>query len=687
MRKTFQDNSQDQALKFSGVGNSLRPLVLDTSDDNPSNNSAEKVTSSSSNECYWKSEEMHSGSSPEDSTEVNQRVLLHKSRSLGSGLDRESRVSCGIDIETETGGGSSCDDLHEKNYERSFDGSNHSGLEEPSDCQDPGVDLLNEYDETLVAESFQEIDNPGHGEATFTIGDSEQLEEGHADFDTQLYVDRADDSGRQLSGEHADDSGHHMPMIGKSCSLPNMEGLLPKSRDVSPSQTYVGPQGRSCQNLEGINSKGKEYLSHEDGYQAMTDQESDDKMLGSDKDKCENSFSDAYDSYNFGGVAKDWTTPEVDKVDMVKDLQRESSLSLDELPSKDFKIKRIEEWVSTIDLEDRNPLQETGESSHLTDKVKKVSNVLGNAATVKLDAKSPIEVAKNYISSLSPMSTSAQMVNLGLVVIPFLSAFVSLRVLNLSGNAIVRITAGALPRGLHALNLSKNNISTIEGLRELTRLRVLDLSYNRISRIGHGLASCSSLKELYLAGNKISEVEGLHRLLKLNILDLRFNKISTSKCLGQLAANYSSLQTISLEGNPAQRNVGDEQLKKYLQSLLPHLVYFNKQSIRASSSKEVADRPTRSALTTRPEHNKLTRKGIIPTAATSKVSSSTIHGRMSQAVSSLKQSKGRHGRLPLGGSKGTHHRHHYPDLDDRLLNLQMNLSMRRSQSEGNLGAS
>lgn len=38
------------------------------------------------------------------------------------------------------------------------------------------------------------------------------------------------------------------------------------------------------------------------------------------------------------------------------------------------------------------------------------------------------------------------------------------------------------------LNLSKNNISTIEGLRELTRLRILDLSYNRIVRIGHGMS-------------------------------------------------------------------------------------------------------------------------------------------------------------------------------------------------------
>jgi hypothetical protein len=51
----------------------------------------------------------------------------------------------------------------------------------------------------------------------------------------------------------------------------------------------------------------------------------------------------------------------------------------------------------------------------------------------------------------------------------------------------VRISAGALPRGLHMLNLSRNNISTVEGLHELTRLRVLDLSYNQIFRIGHGM--------------------------------------------------------------------------------------------------------------------------------------------------------------------------------------------------------
>jgi hypothetical protein len=54
----------------------------------------------------------------------------------------------------------------------------------------------------------------------------------------------------------------------------------------------------------------------------------------------------------------------------------------------------------------------------------------------------------------------------------------------------VRITAGSLPQGLHSLDLSRNKIAIIEGLRDLTRLRVLNLSYNRISRIGHGKQPC-----------------------------------------------------------------------------------------------------------------------------------------------------------------------------------------------------
>lgn len=266
--------------------------------------------------------------------------------------------------------------------------------------------------------------------------------------------------------------------------------------------------------------------------------------------------------------------------------------------------------------------------------------------------------------------------------IPLLSKFVGLRVLNLSGNAIVKITAGALPRGLHSLNLSKNCLSVIEGLRELTRLRVLDLRYNKILRLGHGLASCSSLKELYLAGNKLSEIEGLHRLLKLTVLDLRFNKFSTTKCLGLLAANYSSLQAISLEGNPAQKNVGDEQLRKYLLGLLPHLVYYNRQGAkdaRLGTSTLQLERGLRSEL----KNN--SRKSSHGASSTHKPGSSNTARKASgaQKRSSKERSSS---RLPPVGHKVSPaaYENYYVANGDRLATLRSELSMRRTRSEGNL---
>ncbi|XP_011003043.1 PREDICTED: uncharacterized protein LOC105109878 isoform X1 [Populus euphratica] len=207
--------------------------------------------------------------------------------------------------------------------------------------------------------------------------------------------------------------------------------------------------------------------------------------------------------------------------------------------------------------------------------------------------------ANSVIQSLNSSSTVAHIAGIGLKAIPTISHFSSLRSVNLSNNVIVHITPGSLPKGLHTLNLSKNRIGTIEGLRDLIRLRVLDLSYNRISRLGQGLSNCTIIKELYLAGNKISDVEGLHRLLKLTVLDLSFNKITTTKALGQLVAHYNSLQALNLLGNPIQSNISDDQLRKAICGLLPKLVYLNKQPIKPQRAREVlTDSVARAALGT-----------------------------------------------------------------------------------------
>jgi len=101
--------------------------------------------------------------------------------------------------------------------------------------------------------------------------------------------------------------------------------------------------------------------------------------------------------------------------------------------------------------------------------------------------------ANTIVQSLNAFSSVAHISGMGLKVMPMIAPFSSLRAVNLSSNFIVHISPGSLPKGLHSLDLSRNKIANIEGLRELTKLRVLNLGYNRISRIGHGKHACSEL--------------------------------------------------------------------------------------------------------------------------------------------------------------------------------------------------
>lgn len=619
-----------------------------------------------------KSEEMKGKITMENDTRVHKKCLLKKSQSLGSELCHERRVLCENDTEDDMDPGFSSDSLDQ------------NGLVGPDGTKYPGERPTSHQENVPQSESAQAGSDLVNKKSIFSIGDPQHSEkEGPEDSEPLLFGNCVDEFGNCVP--------HTPPLIVKSSSLPNMSPSSPASGGCS--YKYLAPHSRSSKDLHVLCNRWKEDSFLEVGTQVIREHAKDDNVSKPEKINFENSLDDGYDSYNYSAMAKDWIIPVTDEVGLTTSLQGESSICcLDELPSKDFKIKRIEEWV--YDLQHCSPLEETNELTDTIRPLNRDSTVIGGSTATKVDGKvTPgMEAAKRYVSSLSASATTAQLSNHGLVAIPFLSAFVSLRILNLSGNSIVRITAGALPRGLHMLNLSKNNISTIEGLRELTRLRVLDLSYNRIFRVGHGLASCSALKELYLAGNKISEVEGLHRLLKLAVLDLRFNKISTAKCLGQLAANYNSLQAVSLEGNPAQKNVGDEQLKKYLQGLLPHLVYFNRQPIKVSTLKDAADRSVRLGMNGHQfdrslrSDNKTARK--VSHGTSSRPTSSSTHGRKGrQAVASPKLPRGRNARLPPIGTKApANHRQHYLDIGSKLPNFRMELAIRRSRSEGTLAA-
>ncbi|CAL0327367.1 unnamed protein product [Lupinus luteus] len=293
---------------------------------------------------------------------------------------------------------------------------------------------------------------------------------------------------------------------------------------------------------------------------------------------------------------------------------------------------RVDEWVK--DLEIPQPLPEYDDDDDDDNKGSivyppspeaSVSMARNTAQLVRqpdANLSKEILIANSMVQSLSPTSTAVHISGIGIKVIPSISHFFGLRSVNLSNNFIVNITPGFLPKGIHTLNLSQNKISTIVGLRELTRLRVLDLSYNRISRVGQGLSTCTLIKELYLAGNKISDVEGLHRLLKLTVLDLSFNKITTTKGLGQLVANYNSLQALNLLGNPIQRNINDDQLRKKVSGLLPKLVYLNKQPVKPRRAGEVlTDSVAKAALGSSSWNN---RRGL-KKGGQGALSSSSVH--------------------------------------------------------------
>ncbi|GMH21863.1 hypothetical protein Nepgr_023706 [Nepenthes gracilis] len=257
--------------------------------------------------------------------------------------------------------------------------------------------------------------------------------------------------------------------------------------------------------------------------------------------------------------------------------------------------QRVDEWVKDLKILSSSPADDGEDSAEdiefppSPETGKSVSRSTAHLTQhPKPNLSDDVLHANSVIQSLNSSSTVAHISGMGLRVIPTISHFWRLRSINLSSNNIDHITAGSLPKGLHILDLSRNKISSIGGLRELTRLRVLNLSYNRISRVGHGLSDCTLLKELYLAGNKISDVEGLHRLLKLTVLDLSFNKITTTKALGQLVANYNSLVGLNLLGNPMQSNLSDDQLRKAVCGLLPKLAYLNRQLINQQKAREVA---------------------------------------------------------------------------------------------------
>lgn len=400
MLKTVQDCSQNQALKDSSGKASVNPSLTGVS---LVNSSLKHV---SSLEADWKAGDMESSFTNESNAKVSRSGRLVKSQSLGSALYLEGRSSANNDAEDETDPGVSCDDgSHDHNESVVPNGSRDQGESSPEQFQPTPTS-----DYCLGSSGMDRMVN---NDSIFSIGEPLQSEkDGHENCDTPP------------SGEFTADSVDHTPRttqgLVKSRSFANITASTPTTRGNSPINP-LAMHSRSFNDLHALGMRQKGIAEDEAEMQEMQEPERD----------------DGYDSCNYSGSAKDWIMPATDEISSEKNLQGESSVqSWDELPSRDFKIKRIEDWVNN--LQHSSPLEETNELPQSNDQVKRDTNDSNGLTAAKTDGKvTPgMEAAKRYISSLTAAATTAQLANHGLVVIPFLSAFVNLRVVNLSGNSI-----------------------------------------------------------------------------------------------------------------------------------------------------------------------------------------------------------------------------------------------------------
>ncbi|TKY86634.1 hypothetical protein EX895_004273 [Sporisorium graminicola] len=178
----------------------------------------------------------------------------------------------------------------------------------------------------------------------------------------------------------------------------------------------------------------------------------------------------------------------------------------------------------------------------------------------------------------------------------------SLESLELGGNRLRSIENIGHLTNLTQLWLGKNKITSLDGISSLTNLKVLSIQSNRITKL-QGLEELVNLEELYISHNGLTKLEGLEKNVKLTTLDVGANMIEAVENVGHLSkleefwandnrisdlngldrelgvSRCPALETVYLEGNPAQKKEGPAYRRK-VKLLLPQLKQIDATFVR-----------------------------------------------------------------------------------------------------------
>eukprot|EP01062_Namystynia_karyoxenos_P058081 TRINITY_DN4944_c0_g1_i1.p1 TRINITY_DN4944_c0_g1~~TRINITY_DN4944_c0_g1_i1.p1 ORF type:complete len:1582 (+),score=374.02 TRINITY_DN4944_c0_g1_i1:79-4824(+) len=126
-------------------------------------------------------------------------------------------------------------------------------------------------------------------------------------------------------------------------------------------------------------------------------------------------------------------------------------------------------------------------------------------------------------------------------------------VLDLRGNELRSLDN--LPPSLVRMDVSSNELASLDGVGNCPMLEVLNARRNRITRIGGALEHTLRLRHLLLGRNRVRRVEGVAHLTHLEVLDLAHNQLATPAAIRPLSVN-ARLASLTIAGNPIAHPAG-----------------------------------------------------------------------------------------------------------------------------------
>jgi len=121
------------------------------------------------------------------------------------------------------------------------------------------------------------------------------------------------------------------------------------------------------------------------------------------------------------------------------------------------------------------------------------------------------------------------------------------------------------------LSLSTNSIDRIAGLNgNMAKLRILSLGRNGIKKIEKLDDIAGTLEQLWISYNDISSLDGLMNLTKLNTLYCARNNIKSFSELGKLA-NIEGLKDVVFAGNPMYETRTPDEIRIEILKNLPQV--------------------------------------------------------------------------------------------------------------------